>query len=234
MGVNLENFVSSPIINEILSTSLRLLLALVCGGLLGLERGKKRRPAGFRTHMLVCTGAALAMVTNQYMASVYPGIDASRMGAQVISGMGFLGAGTIMVTGLQRIRGLTTAAGLWVVACIGLAFGTGFYSGGIIATVLCFAINTVLHKLESRVNSVNPILNLYMELDDISYIGKFLSYAKNNQIQVSELETGKARSQDNRIGVMTVVKLNRKMEHQEVLSMLGDIEGVCYIEEVNN
>ena len=113
---------------NVASTGLRLLLALVCGGLLGLERGKKKRPAGFRTHMLVCVGSALAMITNQYMAEHYTGIDASRMASQVISGIGFLGAGTIMVTGLQKIRGLTTAAGLWVVACIGLAFGTGFYS----------------------------------------------------------------------------------------------------------
>ena len=83
------------------------------------------------------------MITNQYICAAYPGVDASRMGAQVISGIGFLGAGTIVVTGLQKIKGLTTAAGLWVVACIGLALGTGFYMGGIITTVLCIIINTL-------------------------------------------------------------------------------------------
>lgn len=225
---------SSEVMSDIISCGIRLLLALLCGGLLGLERGKKRRPAGFRTHMLVCIGSALAMLTNQYMASQYPGIDISRMGAQVISGIGFLGAGTIMVTGLSKIKGLTTAAGLWVVACIGLAFGTGFYAGGIIATVLCFAINTVLHRLENYVNSANPIISLYIEIEDVSYIGRILQFAKDNSIQVSELETGRARNKDSRVGLMTVIKLNKKMEHAQLLAMMGDIEGVSFIEEINN
>ncbi len=211
----------------------RLLLALVCGGLLGLERGKKKRPAGFRTHMLVCVGSALAMLTNQYMAEHYAGIDASRMAAQVISGIGFLGAGTIMVTGLQKIRGLTTAAGLWVVACIGLAFGTGFYSAGIIATILCYIINTVLHRVETRMETNARVIGIYVELEDVSYVGRLLEKLRELDINVSDFETGKARTSDKHIGVLLVVKLVRFVEHAEVIEQLKNVEGVSFVEEVN-
>ena len=211
----------------------RLLLALVCGGLLGLERGKKKRPAGFRTHMLVCVGSALAMLTNQYMAEHYAGIDASRMAAQVISGIGFLGAGTIMVTGLQKIRGLTTAAGLWVVACIGLAFGTGFYSAGIIATILCYIINTVLHRVETRMETNARVIGIYVELEDVSYVGRLLEKLRELDINVSDFETGKARTLDKHIGVLLVVKLVRFVEHAEVIEQLKNVEGVSFVEEVN-
>lgn len=215
------------------STVLRLMLALVCGGLLGLERGKKKRPAGFRTHMLVCVGSALAMITNQYMAEHYVGIDASRMASQVISGIGFLGAGTIMVTGLQKIRGLTTAAGLWVVACIGLAFGTGFYSGGIVATVLCYVINTVLHRVETRMETNARIIGIYVELADVSYIGKLLEKLRQSEINVTELETGKARMSDNHVGVLLVIRLAHFVNHSEIIEQLEMVEGVSFVEEVN-
>ena len=109
-----------------ISVTVRLMLSLVCGGILGVERGRKKRPAGFRTYMLVCMGAALVMITNQYIVEVYGGSDPARMGAQVISGIGFLGAGTIIVTGRNRVKGLTTAAGLWAAACVGLSLGIGF------------------------------------------------------------------------------------------------------------
>lgn len=215
------------------STTLRLLLALGCGGLLGLERGKKKRPAGFRTHMLVCVGSALAMMTNQYMCERFPGIDVSRMGAQVISGIGFLGAGTIMVTGPQRIKGLTTAAGLWVVACIGLAFGTGYYTGGIIATAMCIFINTLLHNVESKVNSANRIISLFLELEDISYIGGLLKIAKDNDITIIELESGKARKDNNHVGIIMTLKLSKRIEHAHIIELFSTYDGMCYLEEMN-
>ena len=116
-----------------LSILLRLLLAMLFGGVIGLERGRKRRAAGFRTYMLVCLGAALTMLLSQYLHrmlnTVWSGaaltIDVSRISAQVINGIGFLGAGTIIVTGRQQVKGLTTAAGLWASACMGIAIGAG-------------------------------------------------------------------------------------------------------------
>ena len=119
------------------SVLLRLLLAMLFGGLIGLERVRKRRPAGFRTYMLVCMGAALTVILSQYefymvthewtelAAEIGLRTDVSRFGAQVINGIGFLGAGTIIVTGKQEVKGLTTAAGLWASACMGLAIGAG-------------------------------------------------------------------------------------------------------------
>ena len=117
-------------LNEV-TMLLRLVLATVCGGLLGFERTKKRRAAGIRTYILVCQGACAAMMTGQFVYLYVGSTDVSRIGAQVVSGIGFLGAGTILMTGYHKIRGLTTAAGLWATACMGLALGAGFYLGAL-------------------------------------------------------------------------------------------------------
>lgn len=115
----------------------RLILALILGGLIGKERGQLNRPAGLRTHMIVCSASALIMLLGSFMAVNYPNIDITRLAAQVVSGIGFLGAGAILKDGFS-VRGLTTAATLWVVACIGLAVGGGFYIGGIVTTLLVY------------------------------------------------------------------------------------------------
>lgn len=132
-----------------LEALIRILLALACGGVIGYEREHKNRPAGLRTHMMVCIGAALVMVVSQYLFEKYsPGVtDPSRLGAQVISGIGFLGAGTI-IRDRFNVTGLTTAATLWVVACIGLAIGSGYYLMGIITTAIIFLALVLFRKLE--------------------------------------------------------------------------------------
>lgn len=130
---------------------LKLFLATLFGGLIGLEREFENRPAGFRTHTLVCMGSALVMLTSEYLFETYRellSIDPGRLGAQVISGIGFLGAGTILKDG-SRVRGLTTAASLWVVACIGLAIGSGFYFGALVASVFSYIILVLLKKVGS-------------------------------------------------------------------------------------
>lgn len=118
-----------------LSAFVRLFLAMLLGGILGYGREKKHLPAGFRTYMVVCLGSALSMMVGIYVTDITGAADASRIGAQVVSGISFLGAGTILVTRQNQVKGLTTAAGLWAVACMGLALGAGFYSGALI----CFA-----------------------------------------------------------------------------------------------
>ena len=120
---------------NLLSVTVRVLLAVSCCGLVGLEREYKRRPAGFRTHILICLGAAMTTLTGQYLVLVMNyNTDMGRLGAQVVAGIGFIGAGTIIVTKGNRVKGLTTAAGLWTAAIIGLALGCGFYEGAIFAT----------------------------------------------------------------------------------------------------
>ena len=219
---------------NIVSIGVRLALAAACGGFLGLERGKKNRAAGFRTHILVCTGAALAMLTNLYMVEMYEGVDPSRMGAQVISGIGFLGAGTIMVTGLQKVKGLTTAAGLWVVACIGLAFGTGFYVGGLTATILCILAQTLLHTFENRINSRNKLISVFVEFEDMSCIGSFLAFLRKNDMALEELDIGKARTGNSHVGAMIMLKIAKRGEHSRILEILSQAEGVCYVEEIQH
>ena len=153
---------------------IRILAAIFFRGILGIERGMKNRPAGLRTYMLVCIGSCVVMLVNQYVYQVCQTGDPVRMGAQVISGIGFLGAGTIVVTPHNQIRGLTTAAGLWAVACVGLALGLGLYeialAGG---TAIFFALG-LLEKLDLSVRQNARTLEVYIELDRKILLHQFM------------------------------------------------------------
>ena len=129
---------------------IRILLALILSGLVGTEREKLKRPAGIRTHMLVGVGSTLVMLTSIELYETYDNIQVDRMAAQVISGIGFLGAGTIITQGVN-VQGLTTAAGLWAVACIGLAIGSGFYVGAILSTVMVLMTLVVFKNIQTMI-----------------------------------------------------------------------------------
>jgi len=218
---------------NLLSTFVRLVLAMLCGGVLGMERGKKNRPAGFRTYMLVCVGATLVMLTNQYICKVYGTGDPARLGAQVISGIGFLGAGTIIVTGRNRVKGLTTAAGLWADACVGLAIGIGFYSGAIIGCTLIFLVMSVLHRMDNRMAANTKILDMYMEFQKMSDLGLFMSRIKEFGIKITDIEMTKSTAaEDVGVAVLMTLKLEKKRPHTEIIELLSQIEGVRYIEEI--
>ena len=139
-----------------LEALVRILIALACGGVIGYEREQKNRPAGLRKPMLVCIGAGLVMIVSQYLFEKYsPGVtDPARLGAQVISGIGFLGAGTI-IRDRFSVKGLTTAATLWVVACIGLAIGSGYYLMGVIITGIIY-LTLILFRMLEKVLKVKP------------------------------------------------------------------------------
>ncbi|MDD6435178.1 MAG: MgtC/SapB family protein [Clostridiales bacterium] len=170
------------------SVILRSIMALVIGALLGIEREKKQRPAGLRTHMLVCFGAALVMMTNQYVFQTFNASDPVRMGAQVISGIGFLGAGTIMVIGHNnRVKGVTTAANLWAAACCGLATGVGFYEGAVAAGVLVTFVLIVLQKVDKIMEEKYAKTTYYVELNGENALGNMLRCAKQNNITVRSL-----------------------------------------------
>lgn len=129
---------------------IRLALACLLGGLIGMERERNRHPAGLRTHILVCVGATLVMLCGVFIFEEYKGIsniDPARLGAQVISGIGFLGAGTIIKEGVS-IRGLTTAASLWAVACLGISVGIGFYTGAVLTTSFILIILIIFSRFE--------------------------------------------------------------------------------------
>lgn len=145
--------------NFYLSMTLRLIAACLLGGVIGYEREHIHRPAGLRTHILVCVGSALVMITSEYIYyqfSTRVNVDPARLGAQVISGIGFLGAGTIIKEGVS-VKGLTTAASLWAVSCVGIAVGIGFYSGAIIATAIIFLTLVVIKKTQRKITSQKSI-----------------------------------------------------------------------------
>ena len=215
------------------SVTVRLVLSLLCGGILGVERGRKKRPAGFRTYMLVCMGAALVMITNQYITEVYGGTDPARMGAQVVSGIGFLGAGTIIVTGRNRVKGLTTAAGLWAAACVGLSLGIGFYTGAVVGCVLIFVVMALLQGLDDWVMSSTKLINLYVEFDQMTDVGVFLRFAKEQGFRISDLEMTRANGiGDNGTAILCTLRLPKKKPHAEILQMLSAAERVRYVEEL--
>ena len=140
----------------VLSIVVRILLSTFCAGTLGFERERHNQAAGFRTYIIVSDASALVMMTNIFVAGIGE-TDLVRMSASVITGLGFLGAGTILVTRNQEVRGLTTAAGLWAVAIIGTAFGAGFYAGGIICYAFIFLAMQVLRRVDLRIRKTQRV-----------------------------------------------------------------------------
>lgn len=169
----------------IASVALRMILAVACGGVIGIEREYKRRPAGFRTHILICLGAAMTTLTSQYLYLVRGQYtDMARLGAQVVAGIGFIGAGTIIVTRRQRVKGLTTAAGLWAAAIIGLALGGGFYEGGLFATVLIMVAELFFSRVEYRMLKNAPEVNLYVEYTDNKTMDALLQEFREHGLKI--------------------------------------------------
>ena len=134
--MNLYDVFISFITTNHVQYAIRLCTAMLLGMFIGYDRNKKGSPAGIKTHSLVCIGSALVMVTSDFIYSIHQSGDITRMAAQVVSGIGFLGAGTIIVTGKHRVKGLTTAAGIWFCACVGISIGAGFFFEGIMASAL--------------------------------------------------------------------------------------------------
>lgn len=155
---------------NLFSVAARIGLSVICGGVLVIERGRANQSAGMRTYILVCLGAALVMLTGQYMFDKFSTGDPARLGAQVISGIGFLGAGSIIVEGKTKVRGLTTAAGLWTAACIGLAIGIGFYFGGVLATGVVYVVISKFKTISDHFTHNDMILRLYVEFDELSQL----------------------------------------------------------------
>jgi len=219
---------------NILTICLRLCLAVILGGAIGIERGANKHPAGFRTHILVCVGAALAMLTNQYIVDYFDSpVDPGRLGAQVITGVGFLGVGTILVTGRYKIKGLTTAAGLWASACIGLAVGIGFYSGAIVAAVLVLISLAVLPRLELLFYQRSRTLGIYVEIDTIKNFKPFINKVKEMGITVMESHLDKsAINIEGAYAVSVFVRLPKKFLVNEVFDELSALPYVLMIDEI--
>lgn len=224
---------------NLISIIFRVFLAIVIGGVLGFEREKKNRPAGFRTYILVCLGAAMVMMTNQYVYELYEIGDPVRMGAQVISGIGFLGAGTILVTGKNKIMGITTAACLWTAACSGLAIGIGFYELAIVGGITIMFIMSGLHSLDRWTRQHSKYLDLYIEYNGAkSAFSEFLVYARENQFEVSNVQASQedilhgGKGKQRAISYTLTVESTVKRTHAEMIDVLMKAKGIQYIEEL--
>lgn len=213
---------------------IKLLLAVILGGFIGLERGRKRRPAGFRTHILVCMGATLAMCISRYcIETLGITVDVSRLGAQVINGIGFLGAGTIIVTRRQEVKGLTTAAGLWACACMGLAVGAGFYECALVAFVAIILSTTLLDKIEKMITSRSYNMNINVIVTETAVISDVHEALRGMNIKIFDSEITNVRELANESpNIVLETQLSRRRPHVEIIAALAAIDGVIAVEEL--
>lgn len=215
------------------SVILRMVLAVMCGGFIGVEREHKRRPAGFRTHTLVCLGAAMTTLTSQYLLTSGWNTDPARLGAQVVAGIGFIGAGTIIVTRRRQVKGLTTAAGLWVSAIIGLAVGAGYYEGAVIATVFVLIAEVLLSKIEWYISSKAKSVNVYVEYTETESIAEIAEEIKKLGVGIMDIEITRARAAEGpMMSAIFALQLGNKVKRDQLLLKIQEIKGVLSIEEL--
>lgn len=218
---------------DIISITIRVIMSLILGGILGIERERKNRPAGFRTYMLVCLGSTIVMMTNQYMYQITQSGDLGRLGAQVISGIGFLGAGTIIINGKRtQVTGLTTAAGLWTAACIGLAIGIGFYEAAFISSIAVLLIMTLLQKIDTKIIMSNRIITIYAEFENVESLTSFVMSIKSYQIQILDIQVCKNKFENSSSAVILTLENNKRQLHSKIIEILAEFPGIKYIEEL--
>ncbi len=220
----------------------RLSVAALCGGLIGIDRGRKNRAAGFRTHMLVCMGATLTIVLGIYLVAMQTGgnwgatsgfaqTDVSRFGAQVINGIGFIGAGTILITGRQQVKGMTTAAGLWASACMGLAIGAGFYEVALIGSAIIILTIVLFSKLEHFILAHSRNVNLYVELEHTDSISEIIAALKEHNVRIYDVELSKSNTTSYPTAIFSLC-LPRRKSHVTVITAIAENDSVRLIEEI--
>ena len=215
------------------SIFVRLALALLMGAVLGTERGLRNHPAGFMTYALVCLGSAVVMLTDQFVVASFPGADPNRMAAQVVSGIGFLGAGTIIVTHNDEVRGLTTAAGIWLAAGLGLAVGAGFYAGAFLGFLFALFTLYFLKKLDLYIKRHARSMEIYLEYNEAFSIRRLSELAREHSFELIGLQRGRVKALHEEVGVLTFsVNFPRQINHDAVLNSLYEMEGVEYVREL--
>ena len=216
-----------------LSVFVRLTFAFICGGLIGLERSYKNRPAGFRTHILVCIAGTVASMTGLFLyLNLHFPTDISRIGAQVVSGLGFIGAGTIFVTKRPTVKGLTTAAGLWVSGIIWLSIGAGFYEGALLATVLVLLTEIYFTKIVHGMKHRQEFsLDLYYSQKPA--LDQVMRYCKDNRLAIRNLHV--ESSGDTTVPLyeaILVLRPRKKIDHDQLLTHILSIDGINAVHEL--
>ena len=212
---------------------LRIFAAILIGGLIGIDRGMKNRPAGMRTYMLVCLGACIIMLTNQYIHQTFITGDPVRMGAQVVSGIGFLGAGTIIVTRRNQIKGLTTAAGLWSAAGVGLALGIGFYEAAIVGSFAVFTVMTLLQRMDNRMHRSTKRVDVCFELESKLSLADFLRQVRElTGLDITDVDRESGTGEAGTRCYTATIKSTKRCDHEDLMDQLREIPGVIWVEEL--
>ena len=217
------------------SVIVRLILAIFCGGVLGAERAMKRQAAGFRTYILVAVGAAIAGFTNEFIALSSASSDIGRIGNGVVTGIGFLGAGTILVTSRNKIKGLTTAAALWACGCMGLSIGHGFYTLGIAASIIIFLVLSVTPPIEHYFIDKARAFTLHVELHSRTNLKDFIGYLRANSYSIVNVEHNIAYASSG-LSVYSIslvaphMKGSKSFSQQMLCTMLNELEYVNHVE----
>ena len=211
-----------------LTVIIRIVAALILGGFIGFERGKQGRAAGMRTHILVCIGATLTVMIGIFANEVLEfDTDPMRVAAQVVSGIGFLGVGTILVKGRFQITGLTTAAGLWATAAIGLALGAGFFEGALAGFGCMFLTVAVFHKLEYKFNRWNSRFGIYIEINSDEKVKEIVEFIKHSYNAIDVQITSPRSGKNNNVGVEAVIDANKNKRKSH--DICTEIESLDYV-----
>ena len=213
---------------------IRLLFSLAVGMFIGIDRGLKRRGAGIKTHVLVCLGSAIVMLTSEYMFRTFPSAkaDMARMGAQVISGIGFLGVGTIMVTGRNQVRGLTTAACLWVCACEGLAAGIGFVDGAFYGLILIAVTLKLLTRVDTMIHEHAKVFDFYLEFTSSRCVGAFMDTMRSKRVKIVSFDIAKNKLKGEGPSATMSVEVQDKSLRKTLLGDIQAMEEIRFAEEL--
>ena len=214
------------------SVVVRILLAMLLGGLIGLEREVSKRPAGFRTHILVCVGSCMTALIGLFVWRETGQVaDPLRISAQVISGIGFLGVGTILVKEHDHITGLTTAAGLWTTAAIGISCGYGFYTVALVGTLVVAVTAAILFKFEARGRKKNRKRTIYMEVQGTDQMNEYIDWLMQEWKAINVRVVAPRTAIGGHVGLETVLPVTGFEDVKEVLDKLRGREGVAFAME---
>lgn len=216
------------------AVAIRLVLATLCGSLIGWERVLRRHSAGIRTFALVSLGSAVATVLNLYLA-ILPNMEAdvSRIPAGVVSGIGFLGAGTIILTGRNQIKGLTTAASLWVASCMGMAFGAGYLSVGLVCFALVLIANIILVHVSQQVEENSRYVSLYIEVEESNGVKKLRKKLSDLGYSIYSMNKTKDKTlSGSDTALMLELDYGENHSHQSLMNELNNLDFVSYVEEI--
>lgn len=213
---------------NIVSISLRLILAAVLGSVIGMERGATKHPAGLRTFALVCLGAALAQIVDMKCILMYGSGDPVRLAQGVISGMGFLGVGTIVVTGKSHIRGLTTAATLWTTAILGISLGAGYLLPSLITFILIMFVIKIMAKYSRRQQRYTRELDVQAEVSGREGVKALINYARDKGYRIESVEK---RTEDGYINIYMELDLGRKINHDQIIEEMSNLPAITFVEE---